>query len=92
MYIYIYTFSLLLIQKQRTGLLTSPVLVSEIRKPPDIAETHSVPDTREDELQLSAPSRATCVNTETETSVSQNKTQWTSLKVHTGGKIIQSMH
>lgn len=38
-------------------LLTATVLLAQVRKPPDIAQTNAVPDNTEKELHLAAPFR-----------------------------------
>ena len=35
--------------------LTSSISVAQVREPPDIAQSHSVPDTGEDEVKLPRP-------------------------------------
>lgn len=35
--------------------LTSSTLIAQIRKPPDVAQPHGVPDASENEIQLAAP-------------------------------------
>ena len=41
---------------------TSSVLVTQIRKAPNVSETNSITDTREDELELTSPLRCNRVN------------------------------
>lgn len=41
----------------RDTLLTTSVLLAQIRKPPDIAKTHAVPDNTEKELHFPTPCR-----------------------------------
>ncbi|KMQ86866.1 hypothetical protein RF55_14038 [Lasius niger] len=38
-------------------LLTTSILLAQIRKPPDIAKTHAVPDNTEKELHFPTPCR-----------------------------------
>ena len=38
-----------------SSILTTTISVAEIREAPDVAETHSIPDTREEEVDLVAP-------------------------------------